>query len=294
MLLLLLPTGRVVLDTWSWVWITVAVQVRLLVDGRIPALAAVQGHPIIDVIVGTGKICQHLVHQRSHVIVVWVLLKLQGTDIAEIFPEFGREVEAQFSYWRVLLLLTNLLMCVDGHVSGSTAERLAFSVRNVLFGLWVPVVLGHTEVDDMDGVWLRASCPANKEVVWLDVSENQVFVMDRFHSGDHLLGHLSHCLCRELAATPVKQIFKRRPQKINHQYVVETLLTKVVSSWNTVAAIQDSISSVFVSQLRRVRSSRLKLDSNLLVVQGIDTFKDDTERAFTDLFPHLVVDPHYV
>lgn len=43
-------------------------------------------------------------------------------------------------------------MGVDTHVSSSTRERLAFSIGNVLLGLGITVLLGHTEIHDMNDV----------------------------------------------------------------------------------------------------------------------------------------------
>lgn len=37
-----------------------------------------------------------------------------------------------------------------------------------------------------------------------------------------------------------------------------------------------------------------KFDGNLLVVQQVGAFKDDTERTFTNLFANPVVDTHHV
>lgn len=41
-------------------------------------------------------------------------------------------------------------MRVDAHVSRSATETLAFPVGNVLLGLWISVLLGHTKIDNVD------------------------------------------------------------------------------------------------------------------------------------------------
>lgn len=41
-------------------------------------------------------------------------------------------------------------MGVDTHVPCRTAQTLPFTVRDVLFGLGIPILLRHTEIDDMD------------------------------------------------------------------------------------------------------------------------------------------------
>lgn len=46
--------------------------------------------------------------------------------------------------------LTSTKVRVDTHVPCSTAQTLALSIRNVLLGLGISVLLGHTEVNNMD------------------------------------------------------------------------------------------------------------------------------------------------
>lgn len=41
-------------------------------------------------------------------------------------------------------------MSIDAHVPSRTAERLAFSVRDVLFRLGITVLLRHSKVDNMN------------------------------------------------------------------------------------------------------------------------------------------------
>ena len=53
---------------------------------------------------------------------------------------------------------------VDGGVPGRAREVLVFSVRDVLVGARVPVLLRQAEVDDVDQVALLAQTPGNKDV----------------------------------------------------------------------------------------------------------------------------------
>ena len=41
-------------------------------------------------------------------------------------------------------------MGVDAHVSGCSTKTLSFSVRDMLFCLWISVLLGHSKVHDVD------------------------------------------------------------------------------------------------------------------------------------------------
>lgn len=74
---------------------------------------------------------------------------------------------------------------VDRGVSGSTGQVLVLSVGDVQVGLGVPVLLGQTEVDDVDLVSSLAN--THQEVVWLDVSVDEVSRVNVLDSRDELI-----------------------------------------------------------------------------------------------------------
>ena len=47
-------------------------------------------------------------------------------------------------------------MSVDTHIPSGSAQTLSFPVRNVLFRLWVTVLLRHAEINNMDDCVKRA------------------------------------------------------------------------------------------------------------------------------------------
>ena len=63
-------------------------------------------------------------------------------------------------------------MSVDAGIAGGTSQVLVLSVGDVQVGLGVPVLLGQTEVDDVDLVSSLAN--THQEVVWLDITVNEV------------------------------------------------------------------------------------------------------------------------
>ena len=82
---------------------------------------------------------------------------------------------------RLEIIATRLLaskMCVDTHVSSSSRQRLALSVRDVLLGLGVTVLLGHAKVDHVDDVGALGAGTTNEEVVGLDVTVDEVLLVD--------------------------------------------------------------------------------------------------------------------
>lgn len=74
-------------------------------------------------------------------------------------------------------------MGIDRHVSCCSAQTLSLSVWDMLLGLWVSILFGHSEIDDMDDIGGFGTGASDKEVVGLDVSVDQVAVVDRLHSG---------------------------------------------------------------------------------------------------------------
>lgn len=72
---------------------------------------------------------------------------------------------------------------VDTHVTGRTRQRLAFSVGNVLLRLGITVLLRHTKVDDVDDVGSLGARAADQEVVGLDVTVDEVLLVDGLDAG---------------------------------------------------------------------------------------------------------------
>lgn len=73
-------------------------------------------------------------------------------------------------------------MCVDRHVTGSTGQRFSLAVGNVLLGLGVAVLLGHTEINDVDDIGGLGAGSANKEVVGLDITVDKVLLVNCLHA----------------------------------------------------------------------------------------------------------------
>lgn len=72
---------------------------------------------------------------------------------------------------------------IDTHVTSSSRQRLPLTVWNVLLSLGIAVLLGHTEINDMDHVGRLTARTPDEEVVWFDVSVDQVLLMDSLDTG---------------------------------------------------------------------------------------------------------------
>lgn len=69
-------------------------------------------------------------------------------------------------------------MSVDTHVTCCTGQRFPFTIGDVLLGLGIPVLLGHTKVDDMNHICSLGARPSDEEVVWFDIAIDQILFVD--------------------------------------------------------------------------------------------------------------------
>lgn len=74
-------------------------------------------------------------------------------------------------------------MGVDAHVSGSAGETLVLPVGDVLASLWVNVLLSQAKVNDIDDGLLLVRLTTNKKVLGLDVTIDELFLMDILNPG---------------------------------------------------------------------------------------------------------------
>lgn len=54
----------------------------------------------------------------------------------------------------------------------------------MLLGLWVAVLFGHAEINDVNDIGCFTSWTSNKEVVWFDISVDQVLFMNSLNAGE--------------------------------------------------------------------------------------------------------------
>jgi hypothetical protein len=73
-------------------------------------------------------------------------------------------------------------MRIDTHVARGATQALSLAVRDVLFGLWVPVLFGHAEIDHMHHRGSLCARPTDEEVVRLDITINKVLFVNGLHS----------------------------------------------------------------------------------------------------------------
>ena len=80
-------------------------------------------------------------------------------------------------------------MGIDAHVSCCTGKAFAFSIRNVLFCLWIPILFRHAKVNHKHLVGYVGIRTTDKKVIWLDISIDEITFMNALYSTD--LCHVS-------------------------------------------------------------------------------------------------------
>ena len=73
-------------------------------------------------------------------------------------------------------------MGVDAHVPCGTGKRFSFSIRNVLFGFRISVLLGHPKINDVNNISCLTIRSTNEEIIWLDVAVDEVLLVDSLNS----------------------------------------------------------------------------------------------------------------
>lgn len=87
-------------------------------------------------------------------------------------PRDSRSSRRDYSTTISIAKLTDAEVSVHRSVSSGTCEVLSITVGDVLAGLGVPETFGEAEIDDVHVMLLLPD--ANEEVVWLDVTVEEV------------------------------------------------------------------------------------------------------------------------
>ena len=117
-------------------------------------------------------------------------------------------------------------MSVNGGISGSPSQVLVLPVRNVLPGLVVSVLLGQTKVNEEE--FITVTSDSHQEVVWFDVSVDEVLVVDKLNPTNHLVCQHQDSLHGKPSRTEVEKVFKTGSQQIHDQDIVVSFLSKPV------------------------------------------------------------------
>ena len=107
---------------------------------------------------------------------------------------------------------------VNTGVAGGAGETLALLVRNVGPGAQVTILFGKSVVDEEEFIALAPD--AHEEVVWFDVSVDEVLVVYVLDAGHHLVGEHQHRLQGERPRAEVEQVLHVRSEQVRDEYVI--------------------------------------------------------------------------
>lgn len=107
---------------------------------------------------------------------------------------------------------------VDGSVTGGAGEILVLAVGDVLMGARIAVLLGQSEVDNVnDGLTLAES---DEEIIRFDVAMNEGLGVHVFEATDQLIREHQYRLELKSASAVIKQIFEGGSEQIQHHDII--------------------------------------------------------------------------
>jgi hypothetical protein len=157
---------------------------------------------------------------------------------------------------------TDTQVRVDAGIAGGTSQVLVLSIRDMEVRLGVAVLLGQTEVDNVDLV--AALADAHEDVIWLDVAVDErlgVYVLD---TGDELVGQQQHRLQGELAVAEIEEILQGRAEQVQDHGVVVALGAEPAHERDADAAGERLVDAGFILELGVLGLDALELDGDLL------------------------------
>jgi hypothetical protein len=151
---------------------------------------------------------------------------------------------------------------VDGGVTGRASQVLVLPIGDVEVGLGVTILLGQTEVDDIDLVAALAN--AHEEVVGLDITVDERLRVDVLDAGDELIGQQQDGLQGELAVAEVEEILQAGAEQVENHGIVVTLGAEPADEGNTDTTGQGLVDTSLIFELGVLGLDALELDGNLL------------------------------
>lgn len=178
-------------------------------------------------------------------------------------------------------------MGVNGSVTSGSGKVLVLPVRDVEVRLGVAVLLGQTEVDDVDLVSTLAN--AHEEVVGLDITVNEGLGVDVLDTRNQLVGEQEDGLERELSVAEVEEVLQTGAKEVEDHGVVVTLGTEPADEGDANTASEGLVDSGLILELGVLGLDALELDGDLLSGDNVGAEVNITERTGTDLAADTVL-----
>ena len=116
-------------------------------------------------------------------------------------------------------------MRVDAGVPRSPRQVLILTIGYVKTRTRVAILLCETIINKEHFVTLLEN--AHQEIVWLDVSMNEVFVVKELDTADHLVCQHEYSFHGKATRTEVEQILQAGSQEVHNEDVVVLLLPEI-------------------------------------------------------------------
>lgn len=168
-------------------------------------------------------------------------------------------------------------MGVDGGVARSTCQILVLSVGDVEVSLGVAILLGKTEIDNVDLV--TSFTDTHEEVVGLDISVDERLGVNVFDSRNELIGQEKNRLQGKLSVTKVEEILQTGAEKVENHGIIVALGTKPANKRDSNATSKRLVHTSLILQLRVLGLDGLEFDGDLLTGDDIGAQIDITERT---------------
>jgi hypothetical protein len=178
-------------------------------------------------------------------------------------------------------------MGIDGGITGSSRQVLVLTVGDVEMSLWVTILLGQTEIDDIDLVATLTN--THEEVVGLDITVDEGLGVNVLNTGDELIGEEKNGLQGELAIAEVKEILQTGPEEIQNHGIVVALGTEPANEGDSDSTSQGLVDTSLIFELGVLSLDRLKLDGNLFARDDVGAEIDITETSTSDFATDTVL-----
>lgn len=172
-------------------------------------------------------------------------------------------------------------MGINGCIPRSTSQVFVLTVRDVEMSLRVTVLLGKTEINDIDLVTTFTN--SHEEVVRLDITVDKRFGMNVLNTGDELISQQQNRLQRELAVAEVEKILQAGSKEIKNHGIVITFSSEPTDKWDANTTCKGLIDACLILKLWVLGLDALKLDGNLLSRDNVCSEVNISETAAADL-----------
>lgn len=126
--------------------------------------------------------------------------------------------------------------------------------------LWVTVLLGQAEVNDIDLVSTLAD--AHQEVVWLDVTMDEGLGVDVLNTRDELICQEQYRLQGKFPIAEVEEVLQAGTKKVEDHGIIVTLGAEPTDEGNPNTAGKGFVDTGFILELRVLGLDALELDGD--------------------------------